>query len=116
MEIRVLIREIDGHKAGEIADYPEWLAHRLVALEAAEYVGASDADEPPAPQAAAKEPTKDELVARCKELGLSARGTKDELKARIAAAEDGDAGDAGGADAEDAADEEPPVLSAEVPR
>ena len=61
--------------------------------------------------APAKEPTKAELQARCRELGLPERGTKAELQARIDAAEAGEA-EIGAEEADD----EPPELTAEVPR
>ena len=61
-----------------------------------------------------KEPSKAELQERCRELGLSDRGNKAELKARIdefesAAVEEPETDEAGDED-------EPPALSAEVPQ
>lgn len=80
----------------------------LIASGVAARVGDAGADEAPEKQPAGKEPTKPELQARCRELGLNPNGNKDELKARIADAEleDGEVDD----------DDEPPTLSAEVPQ
>lgn len=64
----------------------------------------------------AKEPSKAELQARCRELGLSARGSKAELQARIAEYEDSAGGELAEDGGDDATDDEPPELTAEVPR
>ena len=57
---------------------------------------------------AAKNLSKPELQARCRELGLSDRGNKAELQARLDAAES--------ELSDDLDDEEPPELTAEVPK
>ncbi|MBQ9000542.1 MAG: SAP domain-containing protein [Eggerthellaceae bacterium] len=98
--------EIDGLTAAE--------EKKLIALGLA----ASTAAEPHEQNAPkAKEPTKAELQERCRELGLSDKGTKADLKARIAESEgnaDQEPEADTGADAD--ADDEPPTLSAEVPQ
>ena len=69
-----------------------------------------DDQEPGETAESAKEPSKAELQERCRELGLSTRGTKDTLKARLdeyAAADE---------DETDEGEDEPPALSAEVPQ
>ena len=57
-----------------------------------------------------------ELKARCKELGLPTNGKKDELKARIEEFEAANAADYEAIEDEGLEGEEPPVLTAEVPR
>ena len=105
MKIKVTTGAIDGNKLGAIADYPTDIAKRLASLGYAEIVD----DEP-----SAKGPSRAELQERCRELGLSDKGNKAELKARIdefESAEDEEP------EAEIEADaDEPPALSAEVPQ
>lgn len=72
---------------------------------------AADADEQIMP--IAKEPSKAELQARCRELGLSDRGNKAQLQARIDEFENAVTEEL---EADDFEDEEPPDLTAEVPR
>jgi len=93
---------------------------RLIAAGVAKRVGAGEAGEPDAEDegvrvpAEAKEPSRAELQERCRELGLSAQGNKKELQARIDEYERAEAEEAE-ADADDDGDE-PPELTAEVPR
>ena len=61
----------------------------------------------------AKEPTKAELQARCRELGLSDRGNKAQLQARI---DDFEGEPEEEPEPDEFAGEEPPDLKAEVPR
>ena len=64
----------------------------------------------------------DELKERCRELGISARGKKADLEARIAEAEaqtqseEPDDSDDADLEYDELEDEEPPELTAEVPR
>lgn len=62
-----------------------------------------------------KEPSKTELQERCRELGLSDKGNKAELKARIDEYESAE-GEEPEAEIEDDDGDEPPTLSAEVPQ
>ena len=74
-----------------------------------------DADERIVP--IAKGPSKAELQARCRELGISDRGNKAELQERIDEAENADREDWDDEiEADDGGEEEPPELTAEVPR
>ena len=83
------------------------VAARVDALDAGEIAAAGEV---PQEAPAAKQLSKAELQAVCREYGLSDRGTKAELQARIAEYEDA------AAEADDLEDDELPDLVAEVPR
>ena len=119
-------RLVVNHRVYEVGGVIDFLApeaeDRLIADGLAERTdGVAAVEAEPEPEAEpeavsetvvqmpAKGPTKAALQARCAELGLPTSGNKAELAARIADAEAAD--DDGEPD-----DEEPPSLSAEVPR
>lgn len=113
MEIRVTTGAIDEHQLGEIADYPDDVAMRLVSRGFAEPVGGMLPEEPEkageAESANIEDMKLDELKERCREMGLPTSGKKGDLVARIQeaeAVEDGETDD----------DDEPPSLNAEVPQ
>ena len=107
----------------EIDGLPADAEERLIAAGLAERVAGSfeleaigQAPDEPEPDEGEPEAlplgelNKDELKARCRDLGLPTSGNKDELIARIERAEPADAGDA------EPDGDEPPMLTAEVPR
>ena len=114
---------------GELEGLTPEAEEQLIAVGVAKRVGSDAYVEPDADDDGvqvvpiAKEPSKAELQERCRELGVSTRGNKAELQARIAEAEaaldDGEERDVSDDDEpedDELEDEEPPELSAEVPR
>ena len=117
MEIKVITGAIDGHKLGEIAEYPDEIAETLVSLGLAEPVGEpaaepiADAGDAETGNLGAK--TLGELKELCREMSLPTSGKKDDLVARIA---DAQAAEGEGLEDGEAEDDEPPALNAEVPQ
>lgn len=102
----------------EIAGLTAAEEKKLIALglvTSANDIASAEADAEEHDKPNEKEPSKAELQARCRELGLSERGNKTELKARIDEFERAE-NEEPEAEIEADADDEPPTLSAEVPQ
>lgn len=102
----------------EIAGLTAAEEKKLIALglvTSANDIASAEADAEEQDKPNEKEPSKAELQARCRELGLSERGNKTELKARIDEFERAE-NEEPEAEIEADADDEPPTLSAEVPQ
>lgn len=118
----VVGRKIIG-LGGELDGLTPEAEEQLIAAGVAKRVGAPVASEAAASgedvrsvPGSVKEPSKAELQARCRELGVSARGSKAEMQARIDEAESADKEPEEAIEAGEADDDAPPELTAEVPR